>query len=421
MKAALIGAGEESLHMIEKAKELGVFVTALDGNPAAPGLRAADEGLAVDISQEEAVLAALAERKPDFVLTGPIGRYLTTAGAVNDALGLRGISRKAAVACTDKYLFHQILSEQGLRAGHCWLIPALDDAKDGEKGEDRSEREPKEPARQGRLSYPAILKPRYGSGSRGIFFVESPMELALAMKALQHEEEEHKIPLEDYVLEEAAKGEEYGVDGAMDGKTFRLILLRRKLLTPPPARQAVGYFSVTGTMDREEALLGRVQEYLERVTERMGLQDCLLHADLMISENNIFVIELSARPSGHNLHNLFTPMATGVDMAQQYIRSQCGMPYSYQPLYRKKLLIRYFALPEGRIDRVPKAEELRLPDSVSLRRWNCMLHPGESVGRVTTGHSVMGRGYFILEGESDEELEAAADGVLGEFVVKKLW
>ena len=153
----------------------------------------------------------------------------------------------------------------------------------------------------------------------------------------------------------------------------------------------------------------------------MGLQDCLLHADLMISENNIFVIELSARPSGHNLHNLFTPMATGVDMAQQYIRSQCGMPYSYQPLYRKKLLIRYFALPEGRIDRVPKAEELRLPDSVSLRRWNCMLHPGESVGRVTTGHSVMGRGYFILEGESDEELEAAADGVLGEFVVKKLW
>ena len=124
MKAALIGAGEESLHMIEKAKELGVFVTALDGNPAAPGLRAADEGLAVDISQEEAVLAALAERKPDFVLTGPIGRYLTTAGAVNDALGLRGISRKAAVACTDKYLFHQILSEQGLRAGHCWLNPA---------------------------------------------------------------------------------------------------------------------------------------------------------------------------------------------------------------------------------------------------------------------------------------------------------
>ena len=74
MKAALIGAGEESLHTIQKAQELGVYVTALDGNPDAEGLKAADEGLTIDISDEKAVLAALPQDTGEhiyrIVLTG---------------------------------------------------------------------------------------------------------------------------------------------------------------------------------------------------------------------------------------------------------------------------------------------------------------------------------------------------------------
>ena len=69
----------------------------------------------VDISDENAVTEALRVEKPDFLLTVPIGRYLTTTGAVNDALGLPGISRDMAELCTDKFKFHTKLNEMGLR------------------------------------------------------------------------------------------------------------------------------------------------------------------------------------------------------------------------------------------------------------------------------------------------------------------
>ena len=420
MKAVLIGAGEESLHTIEAARRLGVSVTALDGNPEAPGLKAADTGLAVDISREDRVMAALRGedgKGPDVVLTGPLGRYLTTAGAVNDAFHLRGISRQSAVWCTDKYLFHEKLREAGLRGCRCELVPAFCGKTEQERRGSVDNLLKKAEA----FSFPAILKPRYGSGSRGIFFLDSIRELEAALWELAGKTDagESTASEEDYVMEEAAAGVEYGVDAALDGTAYRQILLRRKLLTPPPARQAVGYFSVTGRTEQEALLIRRVREQLSRAASALRLQDCLMHADLMIEGERVFIIELSARPSGHHLHDLFTPMATGVDMAETYIRSQCGLPYRYEPEETRRLLIRYFALPEGIVRHVPAKEELPLPQDVALRAWDCEIRPGDRLGQVINGHSVMGRGYFILEGSTDERLEAAADGILGKFDVNE--
>lgn len=375
MKAAVIGASEEALHTIHKAHAYGLTVTALDGNPYAAGLAAADLGQVVDISDENAVIEALKKEKPDFVLTVPIGRYLTTIGAVNDALGLPGISKRTAVLCTDKLVFHQRLAGCGLRNCRCCGIT----------GQEKSDFE---------ITFPVILKPRYGSGSRGIHVAMNGEELEQALKTVQGEA---------YVLEECIAGEEYGVDGVVTKKGFQMILLRKKENTPLPARQAVGYFSVLPS----EEFWRQVQAYMVRVVDCLGLEECLLHADVIRGEDGPFLVELSARPSGHNLHNLFTPLCTGVDMAEEYIKYRMGLAFEFLPQYTKTMMIHYFDM-EGSVSRIPDRSSVERAVEGSLIAWNCAIREGETLQPVSDGHSLMGRGYFIIEGKENSVLRSSA-------------
>lgn len=395
IKAVIIGAGSEALHTIEMAHRHGIHVTALDGNPEAEGLKAADKAMVVNISDEEATIEATREVDPEFVLTVPIGRYLTTIGAVNDALKLPGISREIAMLCTDKYAFHQRLSSHGLRECLCYMVDS--EVKDYE------------------LNFPAILKPRYGSGSRGIYFADNQLQLLEMLPEVEGE---------DYVLEECVAGDEYGVDGAVIDGEFYLVLLRKKENTPLPARQAVAYYSVQPT----DLFYGQVKEYLEQAVSCLGLRECLFHADLIRSEQGPFIIELSARPSGHNLHNLFTPLCTGVDVAEEYMKYRQGQPYNFVPAETKSMLIHYFDM-EGQVCHVPSREEAEQVTDGMLAEWMCHVKEGDVLAPVSDGHSVMGRGYFVLDAgecvggddgaDCTEALKQKAEAVKGLFFDKK--
>lgn len=397
MKAAIIGASSESLHTIKKAKEYNLTVVALDGNEKAEGLAVADEAVVVNISREEETIQCVEKEKIDFVLTVPIGRYLTTIGSVNDTLKLPGIGKKQAMYCTDKLLFHQKMEENGLRGCVCL------EAK--ESPEERKKLFEQIGCGEYNLQFPAILKPRYGSGSRGIHFVNDMQELKKALQVTCGE---------SYVLEECAKGEEYGLDGAVIAGTFYFVLLRHKENTPLPARQAVAYFSVMP----EDEFYGQVKAFMEKTVKTLELQECLLHADLICTGDGPFMIEMSARPSGHNLHNLFTPLCTGVDVAEEYIKHRMGLGCNFVPEKTKMMMIHYFDL-EGKVQAVPDAEQVEKVLGIKPVIWQCNINAGDILLKVSDGHSLMGRGYFVLEGENEETLKETAENIKKLFATTK--
>ncbi len=397
MRLAIIGASDEAIHTIECARELGIETVAFDGDPEAAGLEVADIPIVVDITNEEATIDILKELGTDWVQTVPIGRYLTTTGAVNDALGLPGITKEMAVLCTDKYAFHKALSSEGLRNCRCALVRGgeiehISDIHDI-------------------MSYPVIFKPRYGSGSRGIMIANDVTELSAILKDM---EEVH----EDYVIEECLDGNEYGVDAVVIKGKLHIVLIRYKINTPLPDRQAVAYISV----DTNDTVHKNISEYLSKVVDVVGLDECIMHADILDTDRGVFAIEISARPSGHNLHNLFTPIATGVDMAKEYMKYRMGKSCSFDPAYTKNVMIHYFDM-KGCVLTVPdrdQAEKAIKEYDVRIIEWKCNINPCDHLEVVTTGHSLMNRGYYIIEGtDTDRDTyRKVADMISGLFEVK---
>lgn len=389
MICLVIGASEESVYAINTAREMGHYVIAFDGNKEAAGLKYADESHVVDIRDAGQIYQKLNGRVPDMVLPTPIGRILVVSGEVNDRYGLAGVTRAAADLCTDKYEFHKKLAGIGMRNVRCIIFKGMAQAE--------------------QIRSPMILKPRFGAGSRDIFMINNEEELKGAAAALGGALED-----EDFILESLVSGEEYGIDGArIDGST-QIILLRKKLMTAPPERQCVGYISVCrDEMSSEE--WEKLETLIDSAVRALGIENSVFHADIIRSGDGFFMIEMSARPSGHNLHNLFTPMASGIEVIREYI-NYCGKkPYCINPESIRKMMITYFDFEDKIIKSVPDREYILA--KYPVREWKCLIENGEKLGKVPDGHSLMRRGFFIIEEESDDKLMQCRQQILDEFEV----
>ena len=385
-RALVIGASGEAEYAIRSAQQRGYYVAAVDGNPEAEGFAFADKSIVADIKDVDLLKERIDGYQPQVVLPVPIGRYLTTTGVVNDCYGLKGVSEKSATLCTDKYAFHQLLSKHGLRDGECLLIEA------GESSRLAIER--CNEYLKGFGYENAILKPRYGSGSRGVAM------LSRDENAADYIGDSSEID-EDTILEPAYPGCEYGVDGMVVDGVFDLILLREKLISEAPYRQAVAY--IANHVDGEKRAIAR--RYLQEIAALLGFRNCIVHCDLIWTGREFMVIEISARPSGHNLHNLFVPIVTGINMIDRFIDVCEGK--SVEALQDrnggKVFLIGYYDHEEGELLSVPSSDVISAQFGDKLIGCTMTMKPG-FVERTKEGHGLMSRGYFVVSGDSREEV-----------------
>lgn len=386
--AIVIGASNESIYAIQSAKNLGLTVYAFDGNENAQGLQYADKAFVVDIRDYKNVVKELKDEKPNIVLPVPIGRCLVTSGQLNDYYQIKGISAEVCEKSVDKFLFHEILAKKNLRNCDCYLF--------NNKGS-------KIPSK-----FPVVFKPRFGSASRDVFVLNNEKEFFKIINSL-------KPIKEDFVCESFFEGQEYGIDGLVINKNLYTVLIRRKEITKLPYRQCIGYYSVMENKNKE--LYTRINKYLEQIVKALGINNAVFHADIIDNGQESFIIELSPRPSGHNLHNLFTKVATGIDMIDLFIKSILNDEIKLDSIRPnvKPTLISYFNFEKCRIKKIPNKEYLF--EKYPLLAYVCNISENDYMETIKNGKILMTRGYYILQADNDVKLNEYRNNLLNEFEV----
>jgi biotin carboxylase len=388
-----IGAGRHQRRAIERARELGLRVAAVDRNPDALGLRVADEGRVVDFSNPERMLAAVRDLQIDGVLTVAADSAVPVVAAVAAALELPGIGVETAHLMTHKVAMRRRFAEAGVAQPRFAALRTLAERRRAADA----------------VGFPAVLKPADSGGQRGVFRVESLDEV----EAHLHEAIAGS-PTGEAILEEFVEGTELnGIVIARGGDATVLTLSDR--LRPPGIGFGVGWIHVYPPTIPADQL-----EESERVAAHsvraLGLQTGIAFPQLIASpDGRVIVVECAARIPGGQMADLVRH-AVGVDLVEVQLRMALGdeLPDELvQPRFRQPLAIRFLTaepgpLQTGRVISIGSLEKvLAFPGVVQADTY---LEEGEVIRPVRRDGDR--RGYVIAVADTNlealERAEAAA-------------
>lgn len=364
--ALAVGVGPEQRATICRAREIGLDVLGVDGNPNAAAARDCTEFLTADIGDQSAIVHLARSRGIRSVLPSPIGRLLTTVGAVNTALNLKGVSLGSAQACVNKALFDDQMRQHGVRRP--WQIRV------GQTNRLR--------AVLSSVDLPCIVKPVEGSGSRGVYVVRDRDQ---AYAALDHAIEQ--MPGATWLVEEYVDGTEYGLDGLITHGTASVFCIRRKEVTALPFRQVMAY---TFDPDEHSRLLRTVTDEIQRCMHALGAIDGCFHADILaLRDGSILVLETSLRLGGLLTTERIVPRAIGIDFIQGAIAVTAGMEAQEQTPRLTPIHLRFLDLPPGVVCDVPNRP------SITDGECHLAATPGTLLKPISCGADVLARGWVM--------------------------
>ena len=370
----LVGAGREQLAAIRAARELDLFVIALDGNPNAPGLKHADEGHCVNIRDASMVTRIGKEANVDGVFSHAVDLPQVVA-LVAQNLGLPGLDPLVALRATNKFFRYQCFQDHHVPCPQFFLVDSVHSAI----------------TKAEILGYPLVMKPLDNAGARGVRRVNGPDEIEEAFQWALQFSHEPSVLMEDFIEGREISTESVIVDGQITTTGFADRNYSKKEWFAPYFIED-GHTIPTILSVQEQA---QVLHVVEQTIQALGIKWGVAKGDVILTSSGPKIFEMAPRTSGGRFCTDMVPLATGINILKPLIQMAIAEQISEADLIPKfnRGAAQRFVFPSAgtvvAIDGVQKARQLPGVYDVVLQEEftvgsvvSVMRHHGDRVGHV---------------------------------------
>ena len=384
----VLAAGLLQIDVIEKAKSMGYYVLAVDGNPKAPGFNFADKAICADIVNEETMLKIARDEHVDGVIHPCSEVSMAVMGRINDELGLSGISREQAICATNKHLMRKAFEKGNAPSPKSIL------AQDAEDAWSRLQNE---------FDTDAILKPSRNSGSRGIAKVSRNMDKGDFIRAYDEalsESRDHSVLIEQFI-----EGPEFSIEMIVWRGDIHVLTVTDKKTTGAPHFVELGHnqpscFSATDVETLKAAAVAGVRA--------LGVNNCACHAEAKLMNGKAYLMEVGARLGGDFISTELTHLSTGIDMVAAAIDVALGVEPDLSAKEEPKgVCIRYFCPKPGKLVSISNTEVLNNPH---VYLWEIYPKEGDVIPAVTS--SLCRSGHVIVTEKTPQKAIELAERLI---------
>jgi biotin carboxylase len=362
--------------LLAAARERGLFVIALDRDPAAPGFRYADRRAIISTEDEQGIERLASAESVDGIIAPGIDWPVGIAARVAEKMGLpHPISGAVASLAVSKQKQREALASAGVPQPAWHIVSQPDEG----------------------LPVPSVVKAPDRQGQKGLTLVRSEAELPDAIAAAVEESRS-----ESAIVEELVDGPEVTVNAFSLRGEFRPLTVTDRLTADPPA------FGVALAHVWPSEAGSKAAAVAEKAVQALGIENGPSYTQLRIGPDGPQVIEVAARLGGGHDAEL-VKVALGVDLNGLALQAALGETIwsaALQPTPEVGgAIVRFLVPPEGRLEEVEGVEKARALEGVEdIRVYR---QPGHLFGPFRRGADRAGAVLAI--GESREQALNRAD------------